>query len=292
MLQQVREIVINYVIVVVIGRDVRGNARPQNSTSMTDRPPTRPRRPTRDIPPLPTELRVDDDAPSTLSLLPHPSPAALTPLRAHYLKKSLIQLQFDHELDHITSATPQHPNISTLSYLGPPFTPPPKDTPHLDLPFLRYVFRQFVLTFPFMATAPKDFYSDKLQPFVASLLSRNLSPTSVLDDTSEEGSEQATRLKLVSKIQRNLSLFVGSGTKLVESEEVVRLKQSDLDRLEALANKRLARQMKHKDIFEVNIVCVRTVIDKGRVRSRVHEVSCPCSFVPPSLTAGICNRNS
>ena len=262
MLQQVREIVINYVILVVIGRDVRGNARPQNSTSMTDRPPTRPRRPTRDIPPLPTELRVDDDAPSTLSLLPHPSAAALTPLRAHYLKKSLIQLQFDRELDHITSATPQHPNISTLSYLGPPFTPPPKDTPHLDLPFLRYVFRQFVLTFPFMATAPKDFYSDKLQPFVASLLSRNL------------------------------SLFVGSGTKLVESEEVVRLKQSDLDRLEALANKRLARQMKHKDIFEVNIVCVRTVIDKGRVRSRVHEVSCPCSFVPPSLTAGICNRNS
>jgi len=123
-----------------------------------------------------------------------------------------------------------------------------------------------------MATAPKDFYSDKLQPFVASVLSRNLSPTSVLDDPSEVGSEQATRLKLLSKIQRNLSLFVGGGTKLVEPEEVVRLKQSDLDRLEALANQRLAKQMRHKDVFEVNVVSVRAVTDKGRMRSRVHEV--------------------
>ena len=62
-------------------------------------------------------------------------------------------------------------------------------------------------------------------------------------------------------------------SKLVEPEEVVRLKQSDLDRLETLANKRLARQAKHKDIFEVNIVSVRAVTDKGRMRSRVHEVS-------------------
>ena len=240
------------------------------------RPPIRPRRPTRDIPPLPTEHHPLES--------PGPPPSnehdLLTPLRAHYLKKTLIQLQFDRELNDISSAHPN--NVSTLSYLGSPFTPPPKDAPHLDLPFLRYIFRQFVLTFPFMATAPKDFYSDKLQPFVASVLSRNLSPTSVLDDPSEVGSEQATRLKLLSKIQRNLSLFVGGGTKLVEPEEVVRLKQSDLDRLEALANQRLAKQMKHKDVFEVNVVSVRTVTDKGRMRSRVHEVRIrviPNSFI-------------
>jgi len=131
-----------------------------------------------------------------------------------------------------------------------------------------------------MATAPKDFYSDKLQPFVASVLSRNLSPTSVLDDPSEAGSEQATRLKLLSKIQRNLSLFVGGGTKLVESEEVVRLKQSDLDRLEALANLRLAKQMRHKDVFEINVISVRTVTDKGRMRSRVHEVRIRVIYIP------------
>lgn len=237
---------------------------------MADRPSIRPRRPTREIPALP----IADHSPTQDSDVPTPVPTsidkdALTPLRAHYLKKSLIQVQFDRELDDITSSAPN--NISTLSYLGPPFTPPPKNAPPLDVPFLRYIFRQFVLTFPFMATAPKDFYSEKLQPFVASVLARNLSPTSVLDDV-EEGSEQATRLKLLAKIQRNLSLFVGGGTKLVEPEEVVRLKQSDLDRLETLANKRLARQMKTKDVFEINIISVRTVTDKGRMRSRVHEV--------------------
>ncbi|THV08533.1 hypothetical protein K435DRAFT_642163 [Dendrothele bispora CBS 962.96] len=192
----------------------------------------------------------------------------LTPIRAHYLKKYLIQLQFEQELDAITTASPY--NISTLAYLGPPFNPPPKDAPPIDLPFLRYVFRQFVLTFPFMASAPKDFYSDKLQPFAAAMLSRNLSPTSVFDDNSE-ASEQATRLKFLARIERNFSLFLGAATKLVEREEVVRLSQADLDRLETLSKKREARNLKRKDIFDVNIISVRTVVDKGRVRSRAHE---------------------
>ncbi|KIM46162.1 hypothetical protein M413DRAFT_64985 [Hebeloma cylindrosporum] len=189
----------------------------------------------------------------------------LTPLRAHYLKKSLVQLQFARELDLISSEGPA--NVSTLSYLGPPFTTPPKDAPHLDLPFLRYIFRQFVLTFPFMAAAPKNFYSQKLQPFVAAVVSRNISPTSVLD----EQSEQATRKRLLAKVERNLSLFVNAATKLVETEDVVRLTQDDLDRLETLSKKRQARLAKARDFFEVNIIGVRTVVDKGRMRSRAHE---------------------
>ncbi|KAJ7781216.1 hypothetical protein B0H16DRAFT_1658847 [Mycena metata] len=206
-----------------------------------------------------------------LQFPPSTAPASidLTPLRAHYLKKSLIQLQFNHELDAIT--TPTSTNVSSFSYLGPPFSPPPKDAPALDLPFLRYMFRQFVLTFPFMAAAPKDFYSDKLQPFMASVLARNISPTSVFDDGSER-TEQALRLRLLGKAERNLSLFVGAATKLAEKEEVVRLTQVDLDRLESAAKKRQAKNLEAvKDIFEVNIVSVRTVVDKGRVRSRVHE---------------------
>jgi hypothetical protein len=122
-----------------------------------------------------------------------------------------------------------------------------------------------------MAAAPKDFYSEKLQPFIASALSRNLSPTSVLDDSSD-GSDQAARVKILSKIERSLSVFLGAATKLVEQEEVVRLSQLDLARLETLAKKRQAKRAKVKDFFEVNIIGVRTVIDKGRMRSRIHEV--------------------
>ncbi|KAG7096935.1 hypothetical protein E1B28_004334 [Marasmius oreades] len=242
------------------------------------RPLARPRRPTRDLPPLPSdEPPVPSNGPRASSLIDntlqhdfqeHADPSEiLTPLRAHYLKKTLIHLQFQRELDAITTTTPN--NISTFSYLGPPFTAPPRDAPPIDLPFLRFIFRQFVLTFPFMAAAPKDFYSEKLQPFIGAMLSRNLSPSSVFDDDSD--AEKTSRLKLLTRIERNLSLFIGAATKLVEREEVVRLSQSDLDRIETLAKKREAKNLRRKEIFEVNIVSVRTVTDKGRMRSRMHE---------------------
>lgn len=210
-------------------------------------------------PPESPATSADDSSPDASS--------DLTPLRAHYLKKYLVQLQFTRELDLITTETQE--NVSTLSYLGPPFTLPPKHTPPLDLPLLRYVFRQFVLTFPFMAAAPKDFYSQKLQPFIDAVVARNVSSASPLDDSD---TEQKTRKKLLAKIERNLSLLVNAATKLVEPEEVVRLTQADLDRLELLSKKRQARLAKQANFFEVNIVGVRTVVDKGRMRSRPHEV--------------------
>ena len=208
-----------------------------------------------------------------------PSESDLTPLRAHYLKKSLIQLQFAREFTFLTSPGPT--NVSTLSYLGSPFSPPPKDAPPMDLPFLCYIFRQFVLTFPFMAAAHKDFYSQKLQPFVAAVVSRNLASTSVFDDDDKDA-EQATRKNITKKFERNASLFMGKATKLVEQEEVVRLTQSDLDRLDLLSKKRQARLAKigDVDIFEINIVSVRTVLEKGRIRNRVHDVCLHSSPIP------------
>lgn len=192
----------------------------------------------------------------------------LTPLRAHYLKKELVVLQFREELKGLTTV-PRN-NISTFSYLGPPFTPPPKDGPHLDLPFLRFMFRKFVLSFPFLAAAPRDFFPEKLQPFMANLLARNFSSASPLD-TKPENSEEATRARLLTKLEKNFSMLITSGTKIVEPEDVVRLTQKDLDRLELLARKRAARERRLKDIFEVNVVCVRAVVEKKRVRSKVHE---------------------
>ena len=208
-------------------------------------------------------------------------PYELTPIRAHYLKKSLIQLQFSQEIQAITS------NASTLSYLGTPFSPPPKDAPFLDLPFLRYLFRQFVLTFPFLASAPKDFFPDKVQPFISSLLSRNPNSTSILDD---ESTDSASTAKLIAKAERSFSLFLNYAVKTVEKEETVRLSQADLDKLEAIARKRHDKLMKSKDVFEVNVVCVRTIVDRGRVRSKVHEVRSHILVRRPlTLTAlGIC----
>ena len=193
----------------------------------------------------------------------------LTPLRAHYLKKQLVQLQFHRELNAITSI-PRN-NVSPFSYLGPPFSPPPRDGPRLDLPFLRYMFRHFVITFPFLQAAPKGFFADKLQPFMASLMSRNFSDAAPFDNTPEN-SEEMARFKLLKKLEKNFAMLITSGTKLVEQEDVVRLSQRDLDRLEAISRKRAARERKLKDIFEVNVVCVRNVIERKRVRSKAHDV--------------------
>jgi hypothetical protein len=220
-------------------------------------------------------------------------PEELTALRAHYLKKSLMQLQFERELDSLVSVNPRWPNVSALSYLGSPFQTPPKDAPNVDMPFLKYIFRQFILTFPFMASAPKNFYSQKLQPFVSSLISRNLSATSVLDDDEAEArGDQVAQKKLLLKIQRHLSLFLGSATRLVEHEEVVRLTQVDLDRLETLTKKRQARLKKNRDTFEINIVSVRSVVDKGRVRSRAHDVGGAWHFLLIIVCKSFSYRNS
>lgn len=77
---------------------------------------------------------------SELVMPPSPSESDPTPLRAQYLKKSQIQLQFAREFALIASQG-SSVNVSTLSYLGPPFSPPPRDTPPVDLPFLCYIFR-------------------------------------------------------------------------------------------------------------------------------------------------------
>ena len=139
------------------------------------------------------------------------------------------------------------------------------------------MFRQFVLTFPFLATAPKDFFPSKLQPFVDSLLSRNLSSELTLfpEEDPDVDSEQKSTAKAFEKIEKHMALLLGSAIKLVENEEVVRLTQKDLDRLEDSIRKRQRKQSKSKlGGFSVNIVCVRSISEKGRVRRRHHDVCC------------------
>lgn len=75
------------------------------------------------------------------------------------------------------------------------------------------------------------------------------------------------------RMEKHFGFLIGSGVRLVEKEEVVRLSQADLTRLDELRRKRMERQKKAKVVFEVNVVCVRTVMERGRVRSRAHEVS-------------------
>ncbi|CAE7142354.1 unnamed protein product [Rhizoctonia solani] len=197
----------------------------------------------------------------------------LTPLRAHYLKKTLISLQFSKELNILTTQ-PSNSNISTLSYLGAPFTPLPRDVPREDAPFLRFMFRQFALTFPFLAAAPKDFFPNKLQPFIASVVARNLSSATNLLETDDER-QASDGQQMLNKAEKHLALLLGAAMKLSENEEVVRLSQADLARIEKAAERRRRKAEaaggKRAEVFDVNVVAVRAITDKGRVRSKVHE---------------------
>ncbi|CAE6439596.1 hypothetical protein ACGC1H_000805 [Rhizoctonia solani] len=197
----------------------------------------------------------------------------LTPLRAHYLKKTLITLQFSKELNILTTQ-PSNSNISTLSYLGAPFTPLPRDVPREDVPFLRFMFRQFALTFPFLAAAPKDFFPNKLQPFIASVVARNLSSATNLLESDDEAQANDGQ-QMLNKAEKHLALLLGAAMKLIENEEVVRLSQADLARIEKAAERRRRKAKaagdKRPEVFDVNVIAVRAITDKGRVRSKVHE---------------------
>lgn len=257
---------------------------PESPQSSPVRPP--PRKPTRDLPPLPSEPSSATEPPAADNK--HPSNSStdltLTPLRAHYLKKTLISLQFHNELTALIDPPSSGPSVSPFSYLGPPFSPPPKSAPPLDLPFSRFMFRNFVLSFPFLAAAPKDFFPSKLQPFMTSLLSRNISfADNPLRDPSEETEDHAQE-KALQRLEKHFAFLLGSAIKLAEKEEVVRLSQADLKRLENLAQRRRDRAQKSKVVFEVNVICVRTVTEKGRVRSRAHEVCLSCVDSPRFFT--------
>lgn len=239
-------------------------------------------------------------------------PLTLTPLRAHYLKKTLVALQLSHELMLITDPVL---GANALGLLGEPFLLPEaarreamKRVSEIsrqegsigDLPFMRFLFHQFLLPFPFLASAPPTFWSAKVQPFLSSFLTT----TGVIQRSSltreekimaeslmskEEKKEVADRAKMWNKVEKHGALMVGIGIKVVGGEEIVRIGQSELRRIEEDRETRRREWMAKRGmspavpgappppsagmVFEVNVVGVRVVAEKGRVRSKSHEVS-------------------
>ncbi|WWD18170.1 hypothetical protein CI109_102619 [Kwoniella shandongensis] len=291
----------------------------------TPPPPSRP-----PPPPPPIELGHDDDDNETRSggvggtqtqissahLHPYHSslpassmqpPTILTPLRAHYLKKTLVNMQVAYELNLITDPVL---GANALGLLGDPFVLPDAAKKEAfarvseisrtegsvgDLPFMRFMFHQFLLPFPFLASAPPTFWSAKVQPFLSSFLSTTgIAAHATMTDqerevqeslmTKEEKKEVQERKKLWAKVEKHLALMFGVGIKLTSGEEVVRIGQSELRRLEELQQERRRKWMERHGggqgeggpdappiAFEVNVVGVRMVVEKGRVRNKSHE---------------------
>ncbi|GAA5852283.1 hypothetical protein JCM9279_002489 [Rhodotorula babjevae] len=252
-----------------------------------------------------TPLRTTSLA-SDLGLLPSPTvasslapppenPHLLTPLRAHYLKRELVTLEFVRELAQLDSP-------GSLSILGPPFlpksrfvdgVPQPPPAPgseaalreqrdweaNVDLPFLRFVFHHFILSFPFLIACPPTFFSHKLQPFVYSFVSRNIS-------TSDDRDVDTKRRRIAGKVEKHLGLVMSAAVKLTENggkEEVVRIDEHGEFHSGAPATQASAATVGMKkrgalttvegkdDDFSINIVSVRTQAKKSRMRIKTHE---------------------
>lgn len=89
-----------------------------------------------------------------------------------------------------------------------------------------------------------------------------------------------------------MTLLLGSAIKLEGGEEVVRINQEDLRLLEEEARRKIGSKGVRAEIeaesgFEINVIGVRDVRDKGRVRSKSHEVS-TSTIGRPTLMLG-CN---
>ncbi|PWZ03194.1 hypothetical protein BCV70DRAFT_197427 [Testicularia cyperi] len=208
-------------------------------------------------------------------------PSALTPLRAHYLKKTLIRLQLEREVAQLSTK-------DALSTFGPPFRPSP-EARRTDLPVLRFMFQHFVLTFPFLRSAPPNFFADKVQVFFERFLEKNISGT----DDREEATK---RRKLTNKLEKYLILLMGSAIKVDRiGEDVVRISDHDRLKMSAVEARRKAAlgraaapgraseegsrpSSSHSSSsaannisFDINVVSVRNVVTKGRLRNRTHE---------------------
>lgn len=118
-------------------------------------------------PPIPTSSLLHP----TLSTLPMHNAAnadVLTPLRAHYLKKYLVNHQFMDELatlaDPALTGGGANAAGDAIAALGRPFVAgrdpqTGRERALPDLPFIRFMFRQFVLTFPYVLLLAFLFWS-------------------------------------------------------------------------------------------------------------------------------------
>ena len=79
----------------------------------------------------------------------------------HYLKKDLLSRQIAFEIHNLSSPT-------ALARFGDPFKPLDPSNPitpeTTDFPFLRFVFVNFVQSFPFLYSDQRPLWQDKVQP--------------------------------------------------------------------------------------------------------------------------------
>ncbi|KAK4105767.1 hypothetical protein N658DRAFT_416992 [Parathielavia hyrcaniae] len=186
----------------------------------------------------------------------------LTGKQEHYLKRELISEQVKWEISELNSPT-------ALRRFGAPFGSPLGEVSPLDseLPILRYIFVHHVREFPFLDKAKeKEFWQDKLQTFLESFASKNIS-------SSEDRLEETKRRKLAIKAQKLVELMMVSGVPTSSGfEERIRFSELEIVDANAIDTGVLSNlpEGNYLNGWDVNIAGVRTIFVKRKIRHHQH----------------------
>ncbi|KAI3401576.1 hypothetical protein diail_10177 [Diaporthe ilicicola] len=198
---------------------------------------------------------------SSKSSLPPPG-QTLTGKQEHYLKRELISEQVGWEISELNSPT-------ALRRFGAPFKSDLGEvTPYdSELPILRFIFVHHVREFPFLDKArEKEFWQDKLQVFLESFASKNIS-------SSEDRLEETKRRKLAQKSQKLVELMMVSGIPTSSGfEERIRFSEMEVVDRDAIDTGVLHTQPEGNYIngWDVNMAGVRVTKVRGNIRSHKH----------------------
>jgi hypothetical protein len=186
----------------------------------------------------------------------------LTGKQEHYLKRELISEQVKWEISELNSTT-------ALRRFGAPFKSPFGEVSPLDseLPILRYIFVHHVREFPFLDKAnEKEFWQDKLQMFLESFASKNIS-------SSEDRLEETKRRKLATKAKKLVELMMVSGVPTSSGFEE-RIRFSDLEIVDANAIDTgvlsTIPEGNYINGWDVNVAGVRIISAKRNIRHHKH----------------------
>lgn len=180
------------------------------------------------------------------------------------LKRELVSEQVGWEINELNSPT-------ALRRFGAPFKSELGEvTPYdSELPILRFIFVHHVREFPFLDKArEKEFWQDKLQVFLESFASKNIS-------SSEDRLEETKRRKLARKSQKLVELMMVSGIPTSSGfEERIRFSEMEVVDRDAIDTGLLHSQPEGNYIngWDVNMAGVRVIKVKGNIRSHKHAV--------------------
>ncbi|KAK7969587.1 hypothetical protein PG996_001971 [Apiospora saccharicola] len=213
-----------------------------------------------DTAPAPPPAEKATRTQSTQSL--PPPGQTLTGKQEHYLKRELISEQVAWEINELNSPT-------ALRRFGAPFSSPLGEVSPLDseLPILRYIFVHHVREFPFLDKAKeKEFWQDKLQVFLESFASKNIS-------SSEDRLEETKRRKLALKCRKVVELMMVSGVRTASGfEERIRFAEMEIVDRDAIDTGMLNTlpEGNYVNGWDVNVAGVRITSVKRKIRSHKH----------------------